>query len=163
MFCPSAVTPSKLQLIFRSILSVDWFTSEPATSAVTLTVGYKVVWINLDSMLLLLFCVCVCSSVRVIVNNFMEVKPIHNVIGYIKGSEEPGKAEQIISECGLVGEWCESNVACCWDLSDRLWLANHVVYIHRWDTLLGGGGGQRQLPVLSNCSESLSLGEHLLT
>ena len=92
---------------------MDWFTSETATSAVVLTVGYKVVWINLDSMFFGFVFLCVCSSVRVIVNNYMEVKPIHNVIGYIKGSEEPGKAEQIISECGLVGEWCESSVVCC--------------------------------------------------
>ena len=33
------------------------------------------------------------KEVQVIVNNYMEVKPIHNVIGHIKGSEEPGKID----------------------------------------------------------------------
>ncbi|KAK7492612.1 hypothetical protein BaRGS_00016091, partial [Batillaria attramentaria] len=30
-------------------------------------------------------------QVRVVVNNYMKVKPVHNVIGYIKGSEEPDR------------------------------------------------------------------------
>ena len=43
---------------------MDWFTSETATSAVVLTVGYKVVWINLDSMFFgfVFLCVQQCAS-----------------------------------------------------------------------------------------------------
>ena len=38
-----------------------------------------------------------------IVNNYMEVKPIYNVIGYIKGSEEPGMVN--LSNYSSVVSW----------------------------------------------------------
>nr|KAG5703745.1 hypothetical protein BaRGS_023034 [Batillaria attramentaria] len=59
-------------------------------------------------------------QVRVVVNNYMKVKPVHNVIGYIKGSEEPGHRPRRTlvfcswdaEESGLMGsvEWVEDNL-----------------------------------------------------
>ena len=56
------------------------------------------------------------------VNNYREVRPVHNVIGYIRGSEEPGKTVLLLFVGCLAsqrhasvsqGRICTDNFTCC--------------------------------------------------